>query len=109
MMSGTGRWVGAVACCRSSRVTTESLRVVKGTAQHFYNRGADTFPIAYKLYHPDVEHEGIHLGCVFGEVKETARRDESGGRENNVRTDTERKNDVQSVGLHIVSVAIIDT
>jgi hypothetical protein len=84
------------------------LRVVKGTAQHFYNRGADTFPIAYKLYHSDVEHEGVHLGCVFGEVKETARRDESGGRENDVRTDTERKNDVQSVGLHIVSVAIID-
>jgi hypothetical protein len=86
----------------------ENLAFGKVTAPDSNDRRTDTFPVTDKFDHSDVEHQGVK--DVFGlvEVEERPVGDECRRGEQDAVAYSEGKNDVQSVGLHIVSVAIID-
>ena len=85
-----------------------NLAVGQRSALYCHLGRAEAFPITDEFNHADVEHQYVEdvLGLV--EVEERPVGDECRGGEQDVVADTEGKNDVQPVGLHIVMVTIVD-
>ena len=84
------------------------LTGVQGSTKDSYFGGTGTFPIAHQLNQSDVENQGVHGIGWLVEPEERTGWDEGGGLEKDIVSQTESKNDVQSVGLHIVLITFVD-
>ena len=86
----------------------ENLAFGKVTAPDSNDRRTDTFPVTDKFYHSDVEHQGVKDVVRMVEAEKIAPRDDCRRGEDEAVAYTEGKNDVQPVGLHIVSITFVD-
>ena len=84
------------------------LTGVQGSTKDSYLGGTGTFPVAHQLDQSDVENQGVHGIGWLVEPEERTGWDEGGGLEKDIVSQTESKNDVQSVGLHIVLITFVD-